>query len=368
MFFSLAKKPDGRFNQHEIIGSWYFSHDPGWAQDGESWSKGYYHEAAKHGNFLKICLDDQEISLVHDDYRSFPLWWNTQEKTLTNLCGDGDRIWASRKVRLNQDGIIIEKSLSNIFLDDSLSLDQVCDFLVDDFILKARCLNDAYPSVKKRLFVSGGADTLILYALAKNQRLDVDMINFEYFEYDWFTNHNILDIKKQHWAYNQIHHWTDDCFLLTGGCGDEYMFRGPHTIAIWAAWHDLDVINLCRKSQGYHVDYFLLDKNIKIFQEIYAQRPVIKERFRHKEHLVWHLLDINANDHQHWHLGKTLTWTPFKDPRLLEIILKLDYDTVVKQILDAAVNKQMIQRLDPESLSLLGSRKNHMPRQNLHLL
>lgn len=369
MFFSLSKSQDPRFPQHNIIGSWYFSHDLGWNCSDNSWSKGYFHTKIEHGNFLKIVFDGQYISLLHENGRSFPLWWDSNEKVLTNLCGTGERIWADRTVKLTQDNLIAEQIvLSNFSLNSTLTLDQACNLLVENFVTKARSLANDYAAIDKRLFVSGGIDTVTLYALVKNQQIDVDIIDFEHFDYDWFTNHNIAAIRRNHWAYGQIHHWQEDCILMTGGCGDEYMFRGPHTIAIWAAWHDLDVVDLCQKSQGYHVEYFLLDKNVKIFKECYDQRQQIKEQFRTKQDLNLHLIDVNANDHQYWHLGKTLTWTPFKDLTILETVLKLDYDTLVEQILDANINRKIIQRLYPYAFELLSKDKNHMSRQNLHLL
>lgn len=359
MFFSLSKSPDPRFIHHEIIGSWHFSHDPGWTYSDGAWHKGYFHKTVNHGNFLKIAFDGQDISLLHEHGRSFPLWWDPTQKTLTNLCGTGNRIWANRTVKLTHDDLVAGKVvLPTMRPGNKWPEDQVCDTLANNLLSKAQCLGSELASAKKRLFVSGGIDTVTLYALVKNQQLNVEIVDAEHFEYDWFTDKNIQDIRSNHWAYKQIHHWTEDCILLTGGCGDEYMFRGPHTIAIWAAWHDLDVVDLCQKSQGYHVHYFLLDKNVSVFNEHYKNRQQIKEKFRSERDLILHLLDINANDHQHWHLGKTLTWTPFKDLTLLETVLKLDYDTLIKQILDAAVNKKILQYLYPGALELLGKNKN----------
>lgn len=369
MFFSLSKAVDRRFPFSEQLGHWIFNHDPGWSNCGPTWYKGYNHRDIGHANFTKISLENDNIYLDHGDVRPYPLWWDQDHLVLTNLVGRGDRIWVDRDVILTRDNVsrIKKTIIADPCLDD-LNLEQCCDILAHRFEAKAQALAGDMPDIDKKLFLSGGIDTLTIYALLRHTKVDHEVIDYDHVEYDWFTNCNLEQIRQNHWAYRQIHHWKKPTVLLTGSHGDEYMFRSPYTIALWAAWHDLDVVDLSQKNQGYHTRYFLQEKNMKIFQSAYQQREQIKRRFPSRKYLIKKIIDMHANDHQHWHLGNTLTWTPFKDLNLTEIILRLDVDSMIGHILNADVNRNLIQRFDSSALVLLSNQKNYHARHNLNCL
>jgi len=370
LFFTLSLDKDLRLPNHAIIGNWCFSYDDGWAKTSNGWFKGYNQPKINHGNYVEIVKDKSDISIVHDQYRSFPLWWNESTVTLTNLLGNGKVICADDLVMLTPDHNIkyAKQDVIGAISENTISLDQAVEKIEQNLLSKTIDLAISYSSLPKKLFVSGGVDTLLLYALIKQQDLPVDVINYEHIEYDWFLNNNFKEIKSQHWTYNQIHHWKDKTMLITGSCGDEYLFRGPNTIALWAAWHDIDIEKYIKKHNYYHTNYFLKEKNISVFQKFYKNKKQIQEQFVTKVDLVQQILDILVNDHQHWHIGNTLTWTPFKDLELIKIVLQLSVDDLMKQILDAKINKMIMERLYPQSLIYLSNSKNHKPRENLHLL
>lgn len=367
MFFSLTKSPDPRFPFHETLGTWYFNHDAGWTKQHNSWTKGYYHGDIGHANFTEISLSNDNIHLDCKGIRPYPLWWDASNLILTNLLGQGHQIWANCDVCVTpHDAMISKKDIISEPCLDTLDLDQCCDMLAQRFASKAQALEHDLPDMDRKLFLSGGIDTLTVHAVLRCQKMLYEVIDYDHVEYDWFTNHNLEQIRKDHWAYRQIHHWKKPTLLITGGCGDEYMFRGPNIIALWAAWHDLDMIDLLQKSQGYHVRYFSNEKNSKIFQLAYQQRSEIRQRYGSYRDLVKQIMDINANDHQHWHLGNTLTWTPFKDLAITETVLRLDYDSMLRHILNADLNRGLIERFDPASLALLSEEKNYLARRNLN--
>lgn len=362
MFFSLSKVPDTRFPFSDVLGDWIFNHDDGWTPRGNSWSKGYRYEEISHGNFCRIEYKDKAIDLMHDLERSFPLWWNDRDKILTNLSGTGEKIWADSKVSLHKDSIEIKKtdiigkidlspiSYKTAHLKISENLDRKFIFLK----------NEKAPI---KIFLSGGVDTLGLFSNAKKHSIEFELLDHEYFAYDYFTNQTMQQIQSDYWAYKQIHHWKQPCFLVTGGCGDEFMFRGPATIALWLAWHDIDFIGLLGKNSGYHSHYFGLEKNLKIFHHHYENRKKLQKKYPEKKSIAAHLIDMNLNDHQHWHLGNTITWTPFKDIEIFKLLLRVDIQEFLCQFIDAKMSKDLI---DASYLSILSEQKNHMTRQHLH--
>jgi hypothetical protein len=84
--------------------------------------------------------------------------------------------------------------------------------------------------------------------------------------------------------------------------------------------------------------------------------------------LIKQILNATVNDHQHWHLGNTTTWTPFKDIELTKLVLRLDPIDLLTQIIDAKINKNIIERLWSPGLQLISTTKNYKSRQHLHKL
>ena len=64
------------------------------------------------------------------------------------------------------------------------------------------------------------------------------------------------------------------------------------------------------------------------------------------------------NDFQHWHLDETLTFTPFKDLDLVQLILKGSKDLIQKQAADAYINKELIKLTNVANLKLISNYKN----------
>jgi hypothetical protein len=154
--------------------------------------------------------------------------------------------------------------------------------------------------------------------------------------------------------------------LISGACGDEYFMRGPSTIAIWAAWHDIDVAEILEKTTGYHKKYFQKKNNIDQFKKQFSIRHQLKKQLPEKKYLIRHILNYNLNDFQHWHLGNTLTWTPLKNLEFTEQILSLPKDDLIDQIIDGAVTKKIMKFLYPESQDLISDNKNFFSREKFN--
>lgn len=360
MFFTLGRHKDNRLPCHARLGSMWLSHDQGWYPTDHGFIKGYT------DNFLEFVLNGQDIVVTHDQYRSCPLWWDHDTKTLTNLLGQGERIWADKSVTISSDTLLLETQ--HILPDintPTLTVDQAVDKIANVLVNKINFFDKNFAGRSKKLFVTGGIDTVLLLALIKHCNVNCDILDYEYFEYDYFTNLNLQQLCDQHWAYKQIHHWQNPTVLVTGACGDEFLMRGPHTLAMWAAWHNIDVETLLNTRPGYHVGYYLMPKNLKVFRDFYNQRIQLKEQYPTYQGLVEQILNVNANDHQHWHLGNTLTFTPFKDLALTEIMLRLDPSDLIEQIIDASINRELIKKFHPACIDLLSTTKNTNNREFL---
>lgn len=367
MFFALGKTQDVRFPNHDRLGSWWFSHDNGWQATETGWRKGYEHADIGHGNYAELDFSNDNIVLRHDPDRSFPLWWDESIQVLTNLLGSGRQIWADETFSLYNNRVVIKKSDGQKdIVDDILTKNKAVDLISENFIKKASRFDCVIGDIPKRLFLTGGIDTLTLAAALTATNQSIEYIDYIHFDFDFFTNVNHYNIRINHWGYIRPHHWIYPCALATGGCGDEYTMRGPDIIARWAAWNNIDLLNVLKKSQGYHVPYFLNEKNSKTISEWYKKRQMVREHYPSYKDFMHDMIDINANDHQHWHLGNTLHWTPFKDLKLFELFLRLDPDAMMNQIIDASVSKGIIEHIMPGASSLLSKSKNIDYRENFY--
>lgn len=367
MFFALGPQQDPRFPYHDKIDRWIFSHDAGWLRDSENqWLKGYNHPDINYGLYTRFRNIPDEITIEHGTIRGYPLWYDNITQVVTNMLGRGQRLWADDQVTLTSTGIVTQKKdLIGDFDPSQITEDQAVQDIMDLLLAKTRALAADAKCRNLKLFLSGGTDTFIVWGLTQRANLDCDLVDYEYFKYDQFTNHNIGDIKRAHWAYRQLHHWTDPTVLLTGSCGDEFLFRGPNTVSLWCAWHDIDLISLLRNSQGYHRDYFLKAENAKIILANWQNRRKIRTWYPSYVDLVRQIINTNVNDHQHWHLGHTLTWTPFMDAGLTKIMLRLPHDVILDHIQNARVSKRLINELLPDHAHRLSDSKNIDPRKSL---
>jgi len=360
MFFTLSLTADTRLPHHEKLGKWVFSHDDGWHNQSRGWYKGY------DDCWTRVSVDNNNLTLEHDACRAYPLWWDSKTRTLTNLLGQGEHVWSDQLVKITH-GKLDLTSVQPPFdpiSTDTISLDVAAHRIIDLLASKIHKL----PDLPCRLFVSGGVDTVLLYALTRNQQIPCEIVTKEHIEYDRFIDHNLNSIKQNHWGYTQIHYWHQPCMLFTGSCGDEFLMRGPNTASLWAAWHDIDLEALIKTSTGYHSAYFSKPQNTEVFRQSYQQRNKIKQQYATHSDLVRHILNVNYNDYQFWHIGNTLTWTPFRDLELTKIVLQMSTSDVLGQILDAQLSKRMIEILWPRALSYVSTLKNKNSRENLYLL
>lgn len=358
MFFAISKSRDLRFPNHTVLGDWIVSHDDGWSCDNNRISKGIAN------NWLAIIVDNNKLRLNHGKYRSFPLWWNVETQTLTNLNGTGEQLWADSLVALTTDSL--EKTHTDVIGDIDTSevtvehaIASIKDILLESVAIKT-------PEHLK-LFLTGGIDTLLLLALLKHTGShDYEYIGSEHLDYDWFVNNNFETIKNLHWGYKQMHHWADPSCLISGCPGDEFFVRGPAAIALWCAWHNIDFIkHLNTAEPGYHTGYFLKEENLQLFVDAYKNRGQLQKDYPTKEEFNRQILNMLVNDHQHWHLGNTLTWTPYLDLEIPKLILRLSDKDLLDHFVNATINKHLISQLDPSVIGMLSTTKNANTRVKL---
>ena len=361
MFFSLTKQPQG----------WQLENDLGWETFGSVYAKGYAYDIPLEqvvknynfeqppritGNFCLIKMDQQGISIGHNRDRSFPLWVN--EQAISNFIKLDQPVWADTTVKITQENQIQLNKFKILGVTEQiLTVDQVTDNILNLIIQQSKNFL-SHNQLPVNNFRSGGLDTAFLYALIKF--LNVPHVEWKnsVFESSEFVNKHKQEL-EQFWAYKQLHHWQSPNVFLTGSQGDEYFLRGPETLATIMAWHDIDFLKILdQHPDAYHAWHFSKPNNREVFSKYYQQRFELQDRYKTWLDLCEQIINILSNDHQHWHLDNTLTWTPQKDLDITRWALCLSIDDLVQNGLHGSLIKNCIHRLLPSALDGVTKYKN----------
>ena len=372
MFFTISSTADNNFQNHYSLHQWTVSVDDGWnsveTERGTVLFKGYVDSILSleeivrtynwdipsylDGNFTLIKVTKESVVLRHSKLRPYPLWSNGS--AVSNLQSIGDKLWVDDVVDIVNSGVVTVKTDISTFkdqlLDTNTVINEVCKLLQSK--IDTLAATNRFPL---KVFKSGGLDTALIHAMISSSNLQFENVVDQHWDDTVFTQQNSNAISN-FWAYKQLHHWRNSTMLATGSHGDEFFLRGPEAIAMLTAWHNIDFLQLLDNCpNAYHYTYFLKEKNLKIFKKHFEARQQIRDHYPTLADLKLHIIDMLANDHQHWHLEKTLTWTPFMDLRIPMLMLSLPINSLLSQFLNGTLTRRCIEYFD--SSALLGITK-----------
>jgi hypothetical protein len=375
MFFHVGKQAQQNFPHNHKCGNFVVSLDEGWhlahdAQGNPLWYKGYLDQGnlADHvvgismttipehyGNFCIIKVVDRGVVLHTDRLRSFPIWHSAEG--LTNLKATDRTVWTNSFVMMSNDMTLTDLTFDLIASvpNSTLSFDQVVDQV--DALLTAKTeqfLSQPRP-VPLRVFLSGGIDTATVFAYIKRFTTDYELVLGSHVDYDYFYLKNHGTLSRQ-WGYRQIHHWREDCVLASGAPGDEFTVRNPTTANLLLLHHGTSIPELLSDiayGASLHRSYYDNPAYMKMWQAQAADYQA-----RSLSQVIHECCSHNINDWQHWHLGRTLTWTPMRDLEMFKLIARLEPRALVTQVMHSTVQKELIRRHAPEVLGYLSTQKN----------
>jgi hypothetical protein len=302
------------------------------------------------GNFCLIKCFDQGITLKTDRYRSFPIWYN-KEKGINNLIQYDETIWTDSFITVTFNLTKIESKFDLIgpIKTTTLKFNEVVEYvdkiLTDKISTFAQTLKQPV-----KVFLSGGIDTTTLFSYFYKLKIPYEIINCYHTDLDYFYLKNHGDLRN-FWGYRQFHYWDDSIILLSGAPGDEFTVRSPTTVNMILRYYDTSVGELLPEyTNSLHYQYF---SNYSTLWE--SQKNL---NYTSLEEVIISCSSIILNDWQHWHLGKTISYTPFRDLRLFQTIARLEFDDLVEHIMNSSIQKELITRNNPELLQILSTNKN----------
>jgi hypothetical protein len=357
MFFHISDQPQENYPCHWQLGGFCVSTDSGWqlAQVGTAQVlyKGYADRVELTdllmdvvlqttprilGNFCALVAVDDTLTIQTDRYRSFPIYIN--DSSVNNLIPADHVAWTDSMITIHPDISVTEHKFDVIGGTDLVpsTVDQIDELLINKI---QRFL--AHNQQPLRVFLSGGVDTLLLYSYVHRLGAEYELVWNLHTDLDEFYLANSSDIKK-HWGYRQIHHWQMPCVLASGAPGDEFMLRSPTTANQYLLAHGTSIPEqLTQHPDCLHRDYFSQYTDLFLSQQAGTTAE---------------LCNTVVNDWQHWHLGNTLTWTPFRDLELFKLFLALPYDQALGQIMNSSVSRKLIERNVPGLTQVLSDQKN----------
>lgn len=376
MFFAISKQIKDNFPCHYQFGNFAINTDTGWERitlhNKEILYKGYMDngnlednietiinkkEHSALGNFCIIVIHNNTNRIITDLYRNFPIYFNND--LITNLEPTSKTAWTNNFIYFNDD-LKINLTYKDIFgeIDTELLTEEIAVDFIDEIISTKVKEFIHYNTKPLKIFLSGGIDSMLVYSYIKKFTNNFELIFGNHFDFDYFWIKNSGNIRKNYWAYSQLHHYKDSCIISSGALGDEFMLRSPVTANLFLRYFNTSIPELLNDQnnlQKMQYNYFLLEKNKKI----YSQQAVENIKFDNKFEMIKFLCNININDYQHWHLGNTLTYTPLRDLEIFKIFLRLNLNSAIDQIIDSKISKLLLKKNNPELINCLSDSKNH---------
>jgi hypothetical protein len=374
MFFSISRQTKDNYSHQYLLGDFSVGTDAGWHEttvsDYNVLYKGYADsgslqsllpeiinssEPQHTGNFCVLCLVGEQLLIKTDKWRSFPIYIADGQE-ITNLTAYTTTAWTDSLITINPDFSYTEDKFDAIggFDFTPLTHQEGVQSIHDILTTKTKSFleNNTLPV---KAFMSGGVDSALTYSYLSKHTSDYTNVVGNYLEWDefWMKNSGIL---QKNWAYKQIHHWTDDCVLTTGSPGDEFMLRSPATANMYLMTQGTSIPQLNTSEENLHYSYYGQAKHLTIFEKQERDRKKIAVLSEYDRNYA--ICNNILNDWQHWHLGKTLTWTPLRDLRIMKILLRMPLASTTTQIMNSGISKELMDRNYPGISSAISDQKN----------
>ena len=317
----------------------------------------------KKGSYTAIVDDGDNIYVLHDQLRAYPLFYNTEKTIITNLYQediyDRDRyelkkIYSDNTLRINKDGKIIINHIKTPYNipDKKYQLNEAVEKInnILNNSISTFCKKNNRPI---KINLTGGFDSLLIYSVLKKKNIDFEILDFEYKEWDYFYMNNTSNILKTQPLFSRASMWKNESNVIaTGYHGDQIFIREVWLLILFCRLNDIqynDIKNNFKTSYMYENFIKNEQSNIPLIKDCYAidKKKIIGKMFSF----------VRAADFM-WHIDKTYYWSPLKDLEIMKIILNLNTNDVIDNAFNCTIQRKLLEINYPEVLDLVSEKKN----------
>ena len=329
--------------------------DKGWSTQDSIWFKGYSTDCKISEKLYDIlegyqpagkwCIIHNE-KVYHPKLRGFPL--NELNDSKTNLRIKGYKHIIS----------LLEPNITNNVLSLNDAATKIGDILLENTQNFFKFNNIE----KMNVLYSGGLDTLTSWAVLdnviKNYTLDVYLpketdkdlsLYHKLGRIREYTSDLIEKISKDYWGYSISSCYTNTNWYLTGYYAEAIQFRDAEAIHALANYKGKWIDELAKPHE--YLYWFLkrpsLDKYKKTM--LTFDDDLALKKYLYKTIFV---------DYQMWHFDNNLTFNPFFDIRITDVMMQLSINDITFNAMNGIIQKLIVHRFNPQLISILSEYKN----------
>lgn len=381
MYFEIAKKFNINFPKFYKIKNFCVSTDLGWKQMngryGDIIYKGYAYEDLEaflrnhdpstlltpRGSFTAIMSKDDKVYIVSDNSRQYPIFVNPKDTILTNLTKHDTVVYAdvslcidcgSGEVQKHYHKTLFEKQVDVSLTDTSSMILQTLNSDISYF-------KNTYKNPIK-VIPTGGIDSTLLIALLKHNNVDFEVIDYEYKKWTYFYKKNRKEVDENipsRMFMKVGHSWGEQPTTLANGWhADQHFFRLYLPFIVFCKMKSLDF----KETLEANKDSYSYDKlKHKIGERMQDSLSVI-DGIVDLESGYNKIFEIIRASFQPWTFEQTLYWSPYKNIEITKHILQMNDDDVIKNTMEASVQRHILEQIDPNLLDVITPTKNEFDK------
>lgn len=330
--------------------------DQGWTKYESIYYKGYSTDCNIKDHIIDIayknyrprgkwCVIVDGNTIIHPVLRGFPVY-RLENGDLTNIKFD------------NSSMVFCEEILPPN-TDENISLEQASDMIHE--VLKENIVNFyKYNQVDRlNVYYTMGLDSMTVWSILDtitteyNLRIHVPKPSDQSYEQLMgvkrdYTSELIDNVSNKYWGYRHLSVFDHTYYNLTGYYSERFQFREVTNGHAIAKFFSKELHHMVKSNE--YLYYFLQRPQNKI--------NTCNVNFKTEKEVKDHCFKSIFYDYQMWHLDNHITVSPFFDIRIPEICYKLSLEDICKNATNGTIQKNIINKINPEFLSILSDYKN----------
>lgn len=164
-----------------------------------------------------------------------------------------------------------------------------------------------------------------------------------------YSNDLISHLSQHCWGYKMTSIFKNVNYYTTGFYGERIQLREVSNGHAYAKFYNTELHKMVnRKDYLYH----------------FLQRPECKKNtcdreFKDEKEVKDYCFNSIFHDYQMWHIDNNYHFSPFYDQRIAEICHRLSLDDLIKNAANGLIQKNIIEKYNPNLLCLLADYKNY---------